>query len=303
MVFGASLRMFIGIRVNTPLAVNGVYMTLVIAGHSSGGFEEGIYFASDSHITQNNRILVKGFKKIIEVPIRVKGLNFCGEWFNSYVGNRYQGACTIAFAGSSLVAQHLINSMKNHLGELYPTFYDGSYQIVMSCEQNRHLKQADYDDSMFLDRQLDPLLTAELVSNVVCHSIEAVLKHARQFVNMSQLFSAYQAEFILGVQCPQTRKYHIYQYEIVPDQELGAKVDKVEIMQNDLAVIGAKKFKSGALTELAGCTGDEKPSQRIFSFLDSVVESETSIGNNGIGKPIGLYNLQDATLSRIGFVK
>lgn len=278
-------------------------MTLVIAGHSSGGFEEGIYFASDSHITQSNQILVKGFKKVIEVPIRVKGLNFCSEWFNGYYGDRYQGACTIAFAGSSLVAQHLINSMKNHLGELYPTFYDGSYQIVMSCEGNKHLKQADYDDSMFLKHQLGPLLTAKLVSNVVRHSIDAVLEHARGFGKMSQLFSAYQAEFILGVQCPQTKEYFIYQYEIVPDQELGAKVDTVEIMQNDLAVIGAKKFKNDALAILAGCTGEEKPSQKIFSFLDGVVESETSIGNNGIGKPIGLYNLQGFTLSRIGFVK
>lgn len=38
-------------------------MTLVIVGHSSGGFEEGIYFATDSHITQNNIVMVNGFKK------------------------------------------------------------------------------------------------------------------------------------------------------------------------------------------------------------------------------------------------
>lgn len=278
-------------------------MTLVIAGYSSGGFEEGIYFATDSHITQNNQILVKGFKKVIEVPVRVKDLNFCGEWFNGYLGNRHQGICTVAFAGSSLVAQHLINSMKNHLGELYPTFRDGRYEIVMSCERNKHLRQADYDDCMFLDRHLDSLLTAKLVSRVVCHSIEAVLEHARGFGKMSQLFSAYQAEFILGVQCPQTRDYHIYQYEILPDQELGAKVEMVEIMKRDLAVIGAKNFKSDALAVLEGCTCDEKPSQKIFSFLNQLVESETSIGNNGIGKPIGLYNLQGTTLSRIGYAK
>lgn len=247
--------------------------------------------------------MVKGFKKVIEVPIRIKGLNFCGDWFNGYLGNRYQGACTIAFAGSSLVAQHLINSMKNHLSELYPTFYDGRYQIVMSCERSKHLRQADYDDSMFLDDQLDLLLTANLISNVVFHSIEAVLEHARSFGGMSQLFSAYQAEFILGVQCPQTSEYHLYQYEIVPDQESWTKVDMVEIMKNDLAVIGAKKFKTDALAELASCTGDEKPSQKMLSFLNSVVESETSIGNNGIGKPIGLYNLEGSTLSRIGFIK
>lgn len=286
---------------NKLLAAKGFKMTLILAGHSSGGFEEGIYFAADSHITQNNHVLVKGFKKVIEIPIRVKGLNFCGEWFNGYLGNRYEGACSVAFAGSSLVAQHLINSMRNHLTELFPTYYNGSYQIVMSCEANKHLRQTNYDESMFLDSHLDTILTAEYVSQVICHSIEAVLNKAREHGSMSRLFTAYQAEFILGVQCPQTREYFLYQYEIVPDQELGARVETTKVDQNELAVIGAKKFKDGALIELAQCKGEEKPSERIFRYLNSVIESETSIGNNGIGKPSGLYNLQGNILSRIGF--
>ncbi|MEL0653508.1 hypothetical protein V6257_00545 [Pseudoalteromonas issachenkonii] len=103
------------------------------------------------------------------------------------------------------------------------------------------------------------------------------------------------------MQCPQTREYHLYQYEIVPDQELGAKVEITRVNQNELAVIGAKKFKDDALTELAQCEGEEKPSEKIFRFLNSVIESETSIGNNGIGKPSGLYNLQGSILTRIGF--
>lgn len=276
-------------------------MTLVIAGYSSGGFEEGVYFASDSHITQNNLVLVKGFKKVIELPIRVKGLNFCGEWFNGYLGNRYESACGIAFAGSSLVAQHLINSMKNHLSELYPTYHNGSYQIVMSCETNKHLRQTDYDESMFLDRHLDSILNADYISQVVSHSIEAVLNKAREHGSMSKLFSAYQAEFVLGVQCPQSREYYLYQYEIVPDPDLGAKVETLKINKNELAVIGAKKFKEEALSELRQCKSEEKPSQRIFSFLSKVIENESGIGNNGIGKPIGLYNLQGRTLSRIAY--
>jgi len=276
-------------------------MTLVIAGYSSGGFEEGIYFASDSHITKNNSILVKGFKKVIEVPIRVKRLIFCDEWFNGYSGNKYESACTIAFAGSSLVAQHIINSIKNHLGELYPTYHDGNYKIVMSCEESKHLRQANYDKSMFTDHQLDNLLDAEQISNIVSHSIEAVLKQARQYGSMSHLFTAYQAEFILGVQCPQTREYYLYQYEIVPDEELGAKVDFFKIEKNALAVIGAKKFKEEAIKELEICSDDEKPSEKMFAFLNRVIARETSIGNNGIGKPSGLYNMHGSTLIRIGF--
>jgi hypothetical protein len=155
-------------------------MTLVIAGYNRGNLEEGIYFAADSHITQSNQILVKGFKKVIELPIRVKGLNFCGNWFNGYLGNMYESSSAIAFAGSSLVAQHLINSMKNHLSELYPTYSDGCYQVVMSCEQKKHLRNNDnYSSEMFLDSDLDKILTGEYLSLVVCHSIEAVLNKAK----------------------------------------------------------------------------------------------------------------------------
>jgi len=276
-------------------------MTLVIAGYSRGGFEEGIYFAADSHITQRNQILVKGFKKVIELPIRVKGLNFCGDWFNGYLGNRYESSCAIAFAGSSLVAQHLINSMKNHLSELYPTFSEGRYQIVMSCEQRKHLRNNDnYSEDMFQDRDLDNILTGDYLSQVVCHSIEAVLNKAREHGSMSRLFVAYQAEFIFGVQCPQTREYQLYQYEIVPDEELGAKVEYLRIANDDLAVIGEKeKFKESAREALSQCPPEDKPSHAMFSFLNQSIDNENSIGNNGIGKPSGLFNLQGRMLTKV----
>lgn len=276
-------------------------MTLVIAGYSRGGDEKGIYFAADSHITQRNQILVKGFKKVIELPIRVKGLNFCGEWFNRYLGNRYESSCAIAFAGSSLVAQHIINSMKNHLSELYPTYFDGRYQIVMSCENKKHLENNDnYSEDMFLERDLDNILTGEYLSQVICHSIDAVLKDSRKHGSMSNLFSAYQAEFIFGVQCPQTKEHQLYQYEIVPDEKLGAKVKFNRIAQNELAVIGDKtKFRDSALDILRKCPPKKNASDAIFSFLNESIDNENSIGNNGIGKPSVLFNLEGQLLKKI----
>jgi len=276
-------------------------MTLVIAGYSRGGFEEGLYFATDSHITKNNDILVKGFKKVIELPIRVKRVNFCGHWFNGYVGYRYESSCAVAFAGSSLVAQHLINSMKNHLSELYPTYQDGRYQIVMLCERSKHLTSNDnYSEEMFLNSDLDNILTGKYLSKVVCHSIEAVLNEARKHGSMSRLFVAYQAEFIFGIQCPQTRDYQLYQYEIVRDEELGARVEFRKIAQDDLAVIGEKrKFKESALEALKGCPPNNERSYTMFSFLNRAIENENSIGNNSIGKPSGLFNLEGRILKKV----
>ncbi|MCO6062597.1 hypothetical protein NG726_38870, partial [Pseudomonas sp. MOB-449] len=82
---------------------------------------DGVFFVSDSNITQKGHVLVSGFKKVIETPVRVAGLNFLDEWFNGYHGYNYEGNCAIAFAGSTLVAQHIMNSIRNHLSDLKPT--------------------------------------------------------------------------------------------------------------------------------------------------------------------------------------
>lgn len=156
-------------------------MTLVIAGFSYDSFDqESIYFATDSVLTTPymglRRILLKGFKKVIEVPIRVKLPIFQGNSFYRYYGDHSETKCTIAFAGSTLVAQHLINSITNHLSELYPTYKQGCYRLAMSCEKSLHIC-GNYDvegicgDPMFTEEHLSSLLDPQYISEVVEHSI------------------------------------------------------------------------------------------------------------------------------------
>lgn len=220
-------------------------MTLVIAGYSYDGFmQESIYFATDSNITNGNVVLVKGFKKVIDIPIKMQGLKFSGEWFNDYYQkSNIDAICAIAFAGSTLVAQHMINSIKNHLSELYPSYKNGKYFLAMSCERNIQLRNGDYDESMFSDRHLSSLINAKYISQVVEHSINAVLDKARKHTSMKNYFGAYEAEFILGINCPQDRKNYIYKYEIVRDPILEAVVKKTSIKRNAIAMIGSGKFK------------------------------------------------------------
>lgn len=277
-------------------------MTLIIAGYSRGEFSRpSVYFAADSHITQSNMILVKGFKKVIEIPVRIKNINFAGDWFNNYYGYRYETTCAIAFAGSSLVSQHIINSIKNHLGELYPTYHNGEYQLALSCEEYKHLQNGYYSDDMFLPSHLDGLATSEFLANVVEHSIEAVLDNARKYPTMSRNFSAYAAEFIFATQCPVTHEYQIFQYEIVQDDALKAKVKQTKIEQNDIAIIGAKQYKTEALNVLNNKNNTDLDSELMFDFLNEVIDNETSIGNFGIGKPTGLYKLDGRILERTKF--
>lgn len=93
-------------------------MTLIIAGHSLrqmsfGGYNsilvDSVFFVSNSNITQCSDVLVRGFTKVNEMPIRVNGLNSLGNWFNGYHGFPYEDVCAVAFAGSTLVSQHMRN--------------------------------------------------------------------------------------------------------------------------------------------------------------------------------------------------
>ena len=279
---------------------------------------------------QNNVVLVKGFKKVIEIPIKMQGLNFSGEWFNDYYQKSSNDAiCAIAFAGSTLVAQHMINSIKNHLSELYPSYKNGEYILAMSCERSRQLSNGDYDENMFSEKHLDSLINADYISEVVEHSINAVLDKARKHTSMKQYFGAYEAEFILGIQCPQDRKNYIYKYEIVRDPVLGAVVEKNGIERNAIAMIGSGKFKqshfknevfkaafgnriftkldkslvtiSTRKNNFFGFSDFTDANKRVFELLNETIEHEDSIGSNLIGKPSGLFKLQGAILKRVGF--
>jgi len=285
-------------------------VTLVIAGHSllnmgfsrlDNKFCEGIFFVSDSSITKKGTPLVSGFKKVVEMPIRVAGLNFLEETFQGYHGYRYQGACAIAFAGSTLVAQHILNSIRNHLSDLYPTFRDGTYQLAMVCEEHKFL-YGDYPTEMFLERDIRPdsLLSAQLVADVVKHSVQSILNQAKKHNNMRQMFSAYQADFILGVCCPNTKKYHLYQYEILPSDPDGAVVSMKEIPEGKVAVIGMRKLhEQDANDTFAKAVAEGMTTAPVmFDFLVNAITAQNEIGVFDIGFPAFHYMLEQSRLSK-----
>ncbi|EGQ7759848.1 hypothetical protein ACOIXN_004381 [Vibrio vulnificus] len=290
-------------------------MTLIIAGHTlercfpgeASNFDTGLFVSADSNITQNNVVLVHGFRKVYEVPVRVKALNFCGEWFNGYLGTSHEYKSFVAFAGSSLVAQHIMNSIENHLGELYPTIVNGEYTLAMTCEKHKHLPQANYSQDMFLDSDIESLVTAEYLSMLVKHSIEAVIAYANGKGQMARLFSAYQAEFIFGIRCPNTREHCLYQYEIVEEVEgmYTKAIVKVEAIQKgSVAVIGMKdEFKIGAQRAFdTAVENGDKTSLIIHEYLNQSIR-ENSANNNSIGFPSGLFYLNGHSFERVALTR
>ena len=130
-------------------------MTLIIVGQDFQKFLSnksdtsfGLFAVSDTNITQNNMVLVNGFKKVIRIPIRLKVPEFVEDYdrynnfFTRYTDYPLFKSCLLAFAGSTLVAQHIINVISNHLGKLYLGCDNESfYKIIMPCETEKKFNQ------------------------------------------------------------------------------------------------------------------------------------------------------------------
>ena len=177
----------------------------------------------------------------------------------------------------------------------------------MSCEKSLHLR-GSYDvegissDPMFTEEHLNSLLNPQYISEVVAHSISAVLAMVKTYSDISVNFGPYQAEFILGIYCPQDRQYYLYTYEIVEDNESGAIVMKNQIDKESIAVIGAKKFESEALSTISEENSLFKADEKIFKFLNDTIDSENSQGNITIGKPTALFNFKQGSLNKTCYV-
>ena len=284
-------------------------MTLIVAGRSlrkgvlgeESTLLDGLFAASDTSITDGSTILVSGFKKVIEMPIRVCRPVFNGEMSNGYYGFRYAGFCFLAFAGSTLVAQHIVNSITNHLGNLYPVLDGETYKLAMPCEERLHLRRGigDYDYSMFLDSDLDPLLTAEFVCRVVSHSIRACLEKAKQHDGMKKNFRAFSSDFILGMRCPRSREYHLYQYNLVKSQSGEVDVLTTEMPRDEVAVIGMhQRFSTEAQECFTSAVREGRSTaDEMHAFVARAIEDQNSIGVFKIGMPCALYMYDGGNLS------
>ena len=280
-------------------------MTLVIAGYSVANNEfgfasndnanrsiDGIAISSDTSITDNGRILVSGFKKVVDIPIKVMGVNLLGDYFNGYLGSLYEGGCFVAFAGSTLVTQHMINSIKNHLTEIYPTYLNDGHSLAMTCENHKFLRSVGrYDNDMFSHADILPLLTHEYLSNVVSHSIESVIASSERHDGMRANFRAFSAEFIFGVQCPSSKGYYIYRYTILSNGHGGAVVKKELISKDKVAVIGMREDYEEEANECYKQALEQKKdiARTLHDFVVTSVREKNSIGIFGVGMPCSLY--------------
>jgi hypothetical protein len=267
----------------------------------------GIYFASDSAITDKGKTLLNGFRKIYPVRATVWEPYFVGEYFQGYLHEFHSVQVAVAFAGSTLSAQHYMNSITEHLGKLRITFIEAQgpiqYRICLHCEKNPFtgLGSWAFDETTFLKTDYVDLFTADVIAKAVLHSLQHALMSARKYKLDEVGFKSLFTEFALAVQCPRNRTYHLYHYPMttaLKDEVWQPRVELRAVPNEEVLVLGMpKEFSTTANTaQQAAMKAGDQPDRTMFDFLNSAIDQVKARGQSGIDYPSVMKVLKDGSL-------
>ena len=275
---------------------------------------DGLLVATDTAITTSDGVtLLGGFRKSYEVPIKVWKPYFLGAYFHSYRTIYLETSCFIAFAGSTLTAQHVLNSITEHLGKLRISYRSsssspGEYCVIRHCQKN-DLEQGQgvdqWGDDMFLPRDIETLLTADVIADNILYSINEPLRSARKYKLDAKSLQQMQTDFAAGVYCPVSRKHRLYTFRM--DKDLSDDgiyevfVKKEEILWNQLAVLGMRaEHEADAQAVLDNCIEScTPPGDAIFDFLNSAIDKTQQSGSNAIDRPSVLKRFEGGRLEKV----
>lgn len=301
----------------------GLQMTLIIAGHhyrqgiqwpregidsSTPLVLDGLFFASDSIITSGQHALLGGFRKVYPLTARLWKPYFLDRYFHSYREVISQVECALAFAGSTLTAQHVLNTITEHLEKLRVSYrralqpmVPGDYVVALHCQEAVLSRGAGtWDEDMFLPSDIEGLLTAEAVSDAVLYSINEALRSARRYKLDKAGFESLYTEFAFGLRCPVSKEYRLYCFRIQRRDVDGAMevfTEKEEIQPGKLAVLGrVADFGVEAQTRYeAAIASGQEPATLMFDFLNEAIDRSLAAGRRDIDRPSSLKVLSGWT--------
>lgn len=267
----------------------------------------GTFVIADSVITHpkmKGSRLATSFRKTYEIDIKV---------YRPYLrthgilGNFDRLAttqtCLVSMAGSTLVAQHALNLISSHLGNMRYVFdiRDKKYKIIRSCEENPMLAHGyvEWDESTFSDDDIQGLLSADLIHKTVLFSIDHIVNSvARARLGETSKIST---EFLLNVQCPTTKEHIIYQYTMDQGGPKGIEIIHNKIDRGDIGVIGMRDlFYSRAKDVYRNCLEQQlDPQPALIDLLKSAIPEVHSSGSFEIDYPISLKKIGKHKLEKM----
>lgn len=225
--------------------------------------DKGIFAIADSAITtfQGGKTLLTGFRKIYEIEARIWKPSFYPDGsFNDYFNINQTIPLIIGFAGNTLVAQHIINSITGHLEHLKISCKerDGigpvEYIVNLPCKKNILISPkmlTQWDDDTFLPSDYENIVSGEFLSDTIEHSINHAIESARKHRLDENEFKQMFTDVFCGIYCPQKKEHQIYIFRMKSkiDKEgiIIAYTEKEKLIKDKIAVLGMRKdFESEA---------------------------------------------------------
>ena len=217
--------------------------------------DKGIFSIADSAITSSagTKTLLTGFRKVYDMEIKLWKPDFYPDGsFNDYFHIYQKVPFILGFAGSTLVAQHIMNSISGHLEELRISCEETvqgepiKYKINLPCEHNLVANPSMltlWDDDTFLDRDFENLLSGDYISNAIEHSINHALESAKKHRLCMKEFQQMYTEIFCGFYCPTLKKHQIYIYRMqskIEENSFEVFTKKEQLKKDDIAVLGMR---------------------------------------------------------------
>jgi hypothetical protein len=287
-------------------------MTLIIAGYNNSNnnafFSKSIFFASDTAISSGNSTLLCGFRKVYPVAVKLWEPYFIGEYFKDYLSVYMESECAVAFAGNTLTAQHILNSISGHLANLRISIsYEqlgvklkhGRYVIVKPCESNELIdlsrvslsRVSLWAEDMFTRDKYKDLLTADYIAETIEHSINHAVCSARKYKLNSDSFNNLLTDFAAGIRCPITGEFYLYVFRMQVRYGEGgvreAYTSKELIANSRIAVLGLKnQFEAPAQAHFdnAKAKSQDIPTA-MFEYLNEAIDIIKAEGRCSIDRP------------------
>ena len=267
-------------------------MTLVVASFADNG---AIVMCGDSLITgaddKKGRVkLLNSFRKIKNVPINILQpyLDRAGR-VKSYYDIPIPHSCMIAYAGSTLASQHMINNIEGHFKRVTFTCEGGVYKLIMECQGNKNALSTYWADDMFHQshHEIAQFLDKEFQINLIKHAIERAID---QFISADEAYSKefFNAEFIIALSCYKTKKNHLF--EIKMDFEIDGKPNLIvkEIPMGEMASIGVTRYYEDIRKLLLDSSLELNVEERLSKGVCDAIDDNENISLMEIGYPVAL---------------
>lgn len=276
----------------------------------------GIFVAADSTIStigSPSQTLLSGFRKIYEVRATLWQPYFIGEYFKDYRTEHSSCQLLVAFAGSTLTAQHYLNSITTHLqnlrishrqrriGQLEPI----GYVVRLECETNPVESGGVFNDDTYTPADMAAFqLTAEDLARAVQHSLEHALRSAKKYKVDKQGFESLNTPFVAGMRCPTTTKYRLFRFDILetsnPGEPLSMAVDMTDVAPRQVAVLGMSgRFDERAQAAYDSALAANRSTQKAcFDFLQEAIDEVQNAGTKAIDLPAVLKTLDERGVTK-----